>query len=227
MISSIFYKEWIKTRWIILLCLTLSIGFVLYALLRIARVVELKDAAYVWEIILTKEFVFIDALKYIPLFIGVLVAIAQYVPEIQQKRLKLTLHLPVSQKRIIAATTAYGVLCLLGIFIVNYLGLWAYLQHILAPELTSRILLTSAPWYIAGIAGYAFASWICVEPTWKYRIVHSFFAAGFIQLLFLNDYPEAYNNVLWLLIALSVIFIGFIWISVTRFKTGKDRKSVV
>lgn len=222
MISSIFYKEWIKTRRIVWLCLFISLGFVVYALMRIGRIIELKDAAHLWEIILTKEVVFIESLQYIPLLLGVLLAIAQYVPEIQQKRLKLTLHLPVNQKKIIITMGAYGLLCLLAIYLLNFVWLWIYLQQVVAPEFTSRILLTAMPWHIAGILGYAFTSWICIEPTWKYRVANSLFAVGFIRFLFLNKYPEAYNSVLWLLILLSILFVGFIWISVTRFKTGKQ-----
>lgn len=222
MISSIFYKEWIKTRHIVWLCLLISLGFVIYAQIRLERVIELRDAAHLWEIILTKEVVFIESLKYIPLLLGVLLAIAQYVPEIQQKRLKLTLHLPVNQMKIIFTMTAYGLLCLLVIYLINFAWLWIYLQHVLAPEFTSRILLTAMPWHIAGIVGYAFTSWVCVEPTWKYRVLNSLFAVGFIRLLFLNKYPEAYNNILWLLILLPILFVGFIWISVTRFKIGKQ-----
>lgn len=222
MITSIFYKEWIKTRRIVWLCLLISIGFVIYTQVRIGRVIELRDAAHLWEIIITKEVVFIEVLKYIPLLLGVLLAIAQYVPEIHQKRLKLTLHLPVNQKKIIFTMAGFGLLSLFAIYIINFVWLWMFLQQILAPEITSRILLTAFPWYIAGIVGYAFTSWICVEPTWKFRVVNSLFAIGFLRLLYLNKYPEAYNGVLWLLVLSTTLFIGFIWLSVTRFKTGKQ-----
>lgn len=222
MITSIFYKEWIKTRRVVWLCLLISIGFVIYAQMRIARVIELRDAAHLWEIIITKEVVFIEMLKYIPLLLGVLLAIAQYVPEIHQKRLKLTLHLPINQKSIIFTTAAFGLLCLFVIYISNFALLWIYLQQIAAPEITSRILLTAFPWYISGIIGYAFTSWICVEPTWKFRVVNSLFAIGFLRLLYLNKYPEAYNGVLWMLVLSTALFIGFVWLSVTRFKTGKQ-----
>ena len=40
---------------------------------------------------------------------------------------------------------------LIVIYLIDYLILYVYLQNILAPELTDRILLTSLPWYIGGI----------------------------------------------------------------------------
>ena len=40
--NAIFYKEWIKTRWYLLLVGVVTLGFAGYSMLRINRVVELK-----------------------------------------------------------------------------------------------------------------------------------------------------------------------------------------
>ena len=91
---AIFYKEWIKTRWYFLLAVLATLGFTGYCMLRINRVVEMKGAAHVWEVMLQRDVIFIDMLQYIPLIAGILMAIVQFVPEMQRKCLKLTLHLP-------------------------------------------------------------------------------------------------------------------------------------
>lgn len=62
-----------------------SLCFVVYVLLRLNRVVEFKGAAHLWEILLTKNTVFIELLEYIPLAIGILLAVVQFVPEMLQK----------------------------------------------------------------------------------------------------------------------------------------------
>ena len=49
---AIFYKEWIKTRWYFLLAVLATLGFTSYCMLRINRVVEMKGAAHVWEVML-------------------------------------------------------------------------------------------------------------------------------------------------------------------------------
>ena len=90
---AIFYKEWIKTRWYFLLAVLATLGFTGYCMLRINRVVEMKGAAHVWEVMLQRDVIFIDMLQYIPLIAGILMAIVQFVPEMQRKCLKLTLHL--------------------------------------------------------------------------------------------------------------------------------------
>ena len=133
--KAIFYKEWIKTHRYFWLALIVSSVFVIYALLQLQRVIGFKGVEHLWEILLSRETVFIELLTYVPLAIGVLLALVQFVPEIQQKRLKLTLHLPYPQRSMIGLMLAAGLVQLGIIFVLNYLTLWAYLQSILAPEL--------------------------------------------------------------------------------------------
>jgi len=220
--KAIFYKEWIKTHRYFWLALIVSSVFVIYALLQLQRVIGFKGVEHLWEILLSRETVFIELLTYVPLAIGVLLALVQFVPEIQQKRLKLTLHLPYPQRSMIGLMLAAGLVQLGIIFVLNYLTLWAYLQSILAPELVARILLTSLPWYLCGITGYLFAAWICLEPTWKRKILNFFISCGIIRIFFLSNVPQAYDGFIWILL----LFTGFTfilpWLSVTRFKAGKQ-----
>ena len=64
---AIFYKEWIKTRWYFLLAVVTTLGFTGYCMLRINRVIEMKGAAHVWEVMMQRDAIFIDMLQYIPL----------------------------------------------------------------------------------------------------------------------------------------------------------------
>ena len=104
MIKAIFYKEWIKMRCFYPLSALFLFGATAYALLRVQRVITFKGAAHVWEVMLEKEVVFIDILQYLPALLGVLLAVVQFVPEMAQKRLKLTLHLPFPQWKMILLT---------------------------------------------------------------------------------------------------------------------------
>ena len=90
--KAIFYKEWIKTRRYFPIALIVSVIFIIYALLGVQRVINFRGVAHLWEILLSRDVVFIETLTYIPLLAGLLLAIVQFVPEMQQKRLKLTLH---------------------------------------------------------------------------------------------------------------------------------------
>ncbi|MDD6210608.1 MAG: hypothetical protein PUB21_08400 [Bacteroidales bacterium] len=222
MYKAIFYKEWIKTKYYFILSTLLSWCFVGYSLLRINRVVEIKGAGHLWQVMLERNVIFIDFLTYLPLIIGMLFALVQFIPEMQQKRLKLTLHLPFPQFRIISVMLLFGLTSLFIIFSTNLIILSCFLGNLLAKELLFHVLLSAMPWYLAGITVYILAAWICLEPTWKRRILNALVAAGIIRIFFLSPTPEAYNRILPVFIVYTVLILLFPMLSVYRFKTGEQ-----
>lgn len=220
--NAIFYKEWIKTRWYLLLAGVVTLGFAGYSMLRINRVVELKGVEHVWEVMLQRDAVFVDLLQYIPLLVGLLLAVVQFVPEMHRKCLKLTLHLPYSQLRMVASMLFYGLLSLIVCFALNFLLMTVYLESILASELVRHILLTAVPWYLAGVSAYLLVSWVCLEPAWKRRILNLIITVLVLRVFFLSATPEAYNSFLPWLTLYILLIAGFSWLSVIRFKEGKQ-----
>lgn len=219
---TIFYKEWIKTRWYLLLALVVTMGFAGYSILNLNRVAELKGMGHVWEVMIDRDAIFVDLLQYVPLIAGVVMALVQMVPEMHRKCLKLTLHLPYPQLQMISMMLLYGVLSLLACFALNYLLMFVYLQSVLAPELYSRILWSAAPWYLAGIAAYLLFCWICLEPTWKRRLVNLIVTLLLLRLFFMAPAPAAYKHFLPLLTIYTLLAICLSWLSVVRFKQGKQ-----
>ncbi len=220
MIKAIFYKEWIKMRWFCLVAALFLAGFTAYALLRVQRVITFKGAAHIWGVMLEKEVVFIDILQYLPVLLGVLLALVQFIPEMTHKRLKLTLHLPFPQRKMILLMMGVGLAALAVLSAVQAFVLWCYFHTLLAPELVSRILLTSLPWYLAGLALYPLAAWVCLEPTWRRRVADILVAVGVCRLFFLSETPQAYDGMLPWLLALLLCVLFFPLLSVYRFKQG-------
>ena len=222
MLKAIFFKEWIKTRWYLLLALLVTLGFSGYGMLRIDRVVTLKGVGHVWEVMLSRDTIFIDLLKYIPLLAGLLLAVVQFVPEMHRKCLKLTLHLPYSQQKMVVAMLFYGLVALLVCFGLNFLLMGVYLNGILAAELQRHILLTAVPWFVAGLAAYFLVAWVCLEPTWKRRVLNLLVSLLLLRIFFLSDTPEAYNSFVPLLVVFTLLTATLSWLSVCRFKIGKQ-----
>lgn len=220
MIKAIFYKEWIKMHWFCLVAALFLAGFTAYALLRVQRVITFKGAAHIWEVMLEKEVVFIDILQYLPVLLGVLLALVQFIPEMTHKRLKLTLHLPFPQRKMILLMMGVGLAALAVLSAVQAFVLWCYFHTLLAPELVSRILLTSLPWYLAGLALYPLAAWVCLEPTWRRRVADILVAVGVCRLFFLSETPQAYDGMLPWLLALLLCVLFFPLLSIYRFKQG-------
>jgi len=220
MIKAILYKEWIKTRYLFLLAAVILMAFTAYCQLRISNVISLRSAAHLWEILLTRDNIFYEPMRYVPLFSGILLALFQFVPEMQQKRLKLCLHLPLAQNKIIGSMLGFGVSLLVALFVVTCLIIFLYLNPILAPELISRIMLTMLPWFVAGIAGYAFVAFAVLEPTWKRRLLNILAGVAFIRIFYLSSYAEAYNQVIVWLLIITLALVGLSFLSVSRFKDG-------
>ena len=222
MIKAIFYKEWLKTRWYYLFANITILGFTIFTILKINRVISLKGAAHIWEVMLYRDAIFVDMLKYIPLVIGICLAVVQFIPEMNRKCLKLTLHLPCSNMKMVMTMVASGSMMLIGSFAFSLIILKIFLSTYLAGELQSQIIMTSLPWYLAGVISYFFVAWICLEPTWKRRIINFIIAALVLKIFFFSTKPQAYNDFLPWLIIYSIFTLTLSWLSVIRFKAGKQ-----
>lgn len=220
MTQALIYKEWIKTRAMLLVIILLSTAFTLYAIMQIQRVITIRGAAHLWEILLIKDNVFIESIQDIPLVSGALFAIAQFVPEMIRKRLKLTLHLPLSQTRISMTMLSYGAAVLVLLFGIQLVTLFVYLRSVLAIELVTHIIYTALPWFLAGISAYGLTAWICLEPTWTRRIVDTFISVGTLRLYFIASSPQAYNGLMIIMILFSFVMVYTSFISIHRFKAG-------
>ena len=110
--KAIFYKERIKIRRFYPLAIAVLAGFTAYALLRIGRMYAFNGAASVWLAVLDRGDVLVDPLKYLPALVGAGLGLAQFLPEITQKRLKLTLHLPDSRRAMMLGMLGYGLVLL-------------------------------------------------------------------------------------------------------------------
>ena len=213
-------KEWLKTRWLLLGILAAMAALTFYCFLNLAKVVEIRGAGLLWEALVTKETVLTEILRYVPAIAGALLALGQFVPEIQQKRLKLTLHLPYPQGKMILMMAAFGLVSLTLLFAVQACVSAWILSAWVPGELVARVLRTMAVWYLAGWAAYLFTSALCLEPTWRFRVLILLVAAGLLRLLYLSDIPEAYNGFFgWLLLYVAASA-GLLFAGVARFKEG-------
>ena len=217
-----FYKEYLKTRWYLLLLMLTTLGFVGYGLLRMHRVIALHGVGHVWEVMLTRDVIFIDLLEFVPLIGGILLAVVQFAPEMYHKCLKLTLHLPVSHLKVVNQMLLFGVAAWVIIAVLNFLLIMGYASSLLAAELWSRMVLTALPWYLAGLAGYLLSAWIILEPAWLRRFFNVVVALLVLKVYFISEQPMAYVGFLPLLCVYTFLLLSLSWISICRFKEGKE-----
>lgn len=222
MIKSIFYKEWVKSRWALLIILLVLGGVIIYSFMNVSRGLRMAGGQHIWDMIVQKGITFTDFIKYVPLFSGILLALSQYIPEMINKRLKLTLHLPLSESKVLISMIAYGILCLFIIFMLSYGILYAGFNKYFCAEIAQWNMVLTIPWFLGGITAYLLTAWICIEPVWKHKIFNSIIAMLIISLYYFDALPETYNPLLIYLIVLLLVSISFSYHSLVRFKDGEQ-----
>ena len=88
------YKEWMKTRRLIGVMLLLMAVAVGYTYIDLTHEIRLNEAVNVWYGCLFQGTSVAPWMMYLLPLAGIALGVVQYVPEMTQKRLKLTLHLP-------------------------------------------------------------------------------------------------------------------------------------
>lgn len=216
------YKEWIKTRWFYLATTITMLAFSTYSLLNLYRVIRLKGAAHIWEVAITNDAIFVQIMQYLPIIAALIAALLQYMPEMTLKRLKLTLHLPCSEVRSVNSMLLYGIGMLAVVYTLCIATLGIGLSRVFAAEIVQNIVLTTIPWFMAGIACYCLTAWTVLEPQWKRRVLNILISAALLRMFFISDTPQAYNTCIWFLIVITVAAALLPHLSVLRFKAGKE-----
>ena len=216
----ILYKEWLKTRWVLLGLAVVMAALTAYCFLNLAKVVQIRGGALLWEALVTKETVLTEILRFVPAISAAFLALSQWIPEIQRGRLKLTLHLPYRQTGMLLMIAGFGLVTLTLLFALQALVSAWILSAWVQGELVVRILNTMAVWYLAGWAAFLLTSALCLEPTWRMRVLILLVAAGLLRLLFLSGIPEAYNGFFPWLLVYVLLSGGLLFAGVARFKEG-------
>ncbi len=222
MVKALFFKEWIKTRGVFFISLVVLAAVSAYAVLMMSRLIQLKGVDHLWLIMILRDNSFVDTLKYLPAIAGIALAAAQMAPEMSQKRLKLTLHLPYPQNTLVAIMLAMGLIELFVIYALQFAIIGIYDSTILPSELVGRVLLTMVPWSLAGFTAYLFTCSVCLEGTWKRRVILSLLGLAVMFIYYLQPALEAYNGMLLLIIIFICVSTILSFGSIIRFKEGRQ-----
>jgi hypothetical protein len=188
--------------------------------MKIMEAIRLIGMVNYWESIIAKDISLFPYFEYLPLLSGALLAITQYVPELQYKRLKLTLHLPLNETKILLTMLCYGIsiilLFILIILPVLLLGLSIYFPAEIVHAAFYRIL----PWFLAGLAAYLITSWVCLEPQWKQRILNGIPGISALSYFIISTKSGSYQPFIPYLLGFVIIAFFFSFYSTIRFKEG-------
>lgn len=218
MYSALLFKEWLKIRWAYFGMILLNVLTLLYIALNLAYYTEFMTAIGFWGYVIFKEFPFFSEIKYIPLLSGLVIAIVQFSPEMNLSRLKLTLHLPAEENKLLLQMISLGFMLLTFLFLIIAIILWIIVGIYFPSEIVSFVLNTSFPWLIVGLAAYFLTSAIILEPIWARRLILIPFALGFLDLFF--SIGKAHIQLTLFLIFFGLLASTLILFSGYHFKRG-------
>lgn len=221
-IKHLLYKEWIKTRWYAAVGLAGSLILSVYACIDAVSMLHDMGGTFFYSTLLTGNIALMTQLKYLPLAIALLIGLPQFLPEITNKRIRLTLHLPVGNRTLIAGMALYGLL-LLTLFNAIVLALFCFKNSALFPaEVTVPVRETVLGWFLAAYWVYNYIAFTALEPN---RMRQLFYAlTGLVLLsLYLYDVPfhGAYSTSMPVLALLALLSCPLVLFSGYRLNKGE------
>lgn len=227
MIRAIFYKEWIKLRWPVILLGFLAIAMLINVWLSVMWDIKFREAHIYWVMVITNKQLFYHSLMFFPVIAGVLVAFFQFVPEVHQNRLKLSLRLPLTDRLIILSMTSFGFLSLVGLFLFLLIGFVLLSSFYFPGEILTDIFWTIFPWFLGGFCAYFLSATIIIEPTWTRRIILVPIAYGLIHTFFLamnafGSNAYSYRKSLLFFILITIFASFTVYYAVHRYQKGVE-----
>lgn len=220
MTKAIFYKEWIKLRWVLAILAGIFAAVVPYLVLSLHSKFRFGGKAQLWSVIAEKDVNMISQLQYLPLLAGLMLGLFQFIPEMNKKSFKLTLHLPHPEKLTVVKMMLFGFGSLTTIFVVTGGALLALLSLSLPSPVIGAWLMACIPWYLAGLTAYLLAAWVCIEPSWKQRAINALISGSLLAVFLRTSGSFGYQYFTPALIAVCLVAILFPFYSVFRFKEG-------
>lgn len=220
MTKAIFYKEWIKLRWVLGALAGVFTLVVPYLVLSLHSKFRFAGKAHLWSVIADKDANMIGQLQYLPFIAGIILGLFQFIPEMNKKSFKLTLHLPHPEKLTVFKMMLFGFVALAGIFTVTGGLLLGLMRFSLPPAVINAWLIASLPWYFAGVTAYLLAVWVCIEPSWKQRAINALISAALLAVFLRSSGSFGYICFIPGLVGISLLAVLFPLYSTFRFKEG-------
>jgi hypothetical protein len=219
--KSVFYKEWLKIRWFIVGYTLLGILGIGYLFLALKHNFAFTGGKNVWNAVLFQGHQFYSLFKYVPLAGGLTIAIAQYLPETINKRLKLTFHLPLTENNGLLLMQAFGAGSLL-ISLLIFGGLFTGFSLVYFPiEIVTDSVATILPWLLAGFAAYFMAALVVLESNRVFRFFYSLVGGFFLTIYFASAGTAAYGPAnSGLLVLTALLSVAFVF-PAYRFRKGE------
>lgn len=216
----VLFKEWIKLKGWLLLLLVGHLAFAGYLFLSLRHQFRIEHPEMLFYQAGRIGRLFYDDLRYLPLLSGLLLGLAQFLPEMTRGRLRLSLHLPVGLARLILTHLAFGLGALGVLFGLDLSALAVSVGTFFPAPFMVSALITALPWMLAGMAGYLGVALTLLEPERRFQVVNAGVAAGVVWLCHLSPRPGAYDHAVWGLALVVALMVPAALLPARRFRDG-------
>jgi hypothetical protein len=219
--GAILRKEWSKLRWPWIALIVLPLVHSSILCLQVRRLFVLHDAANVWSTWLGRGYLFFSPYLWWPLGTALLLAVWQFLPELQNRRFRLSLHLPCSESRIVLSHLAVGLFAL-GTTLVLPTVIFALTTSRFFPaEFWPHLFWGLAPSFVGAAYLYFCAAATLLEPSWRIRAWLALLGAGLLPVFLPGGWYEVHARILpWLLLWTAACVLLPLWTG-QRFREGR------
>lgn len=184
MLTSLLLKEWLKLKYYFAAVLLLNFGICLKIFFDIRQQMHSEHAEMVWYQAIHIHTILYQDIRYLPLIAGLVLAAAQFVPEMLGRRLRLSLHLPAGRDFMLFACLLSGLLLFLIICVLDLAIINMTLQKYFPSEVAASSLPTMLPWILAGLLAYFGGVTVLLEINWPRRIFLLLIFTVLVSMLF-------------------------------------------
>ena len=221
MFKAILFKEFLKIRYIYLALFIFIITMFSYLYFQIIKsFFSIEPHSMLWYEAVFIGNIYYDILKFVPSICAIILAFAQFLPEVQNKKFRIPLHLPINQNKMLILYLS------VGIFLLSFLNiLFLFLLYFISSSFYTNVIIYSAlknslPWLLSSYIIYNALASIMVETYWKRRAFLVVLFTLLSSMLFINNNYEAYNKVLIMYFFIFIFSFFVPLLSLYRFKNG-------
>lgn len=172
-----------------------NVGVAVYVFIHTRRLFVLDHPEVVWYRVLHLGQINYDAFKYIPVLSGIIISVIQFLPEMWEQRLRISLHLPVSSTVLVFIHLMIGLAAFCLAISPDVTALVWMTVHYFPADTLVTMAQTTLPWFLAGVAAYLGGTLVLIEPNLKFKAFNMIISAAVAGLYLQWAEPGQYYGI--------------------------------
>lgn len=218
LIGAIVLKEWLKLRWVWLGLLVLHLLVLAFLFLSLRHQFQVEHSEMIWYWAFELRRLLYESILFLPLLSGVVLAGAQFGPEMIGGRLRLSLHLPVRGDLLLLGWVGFGAALGALLAALDLVGLYWIVARYFPAEAAVSAVLTALPWFLGGWVAYFGATLMLLEPAPLRRVLYLGLAVAFLALLYRHRGYQEYDGIMPVMIGAALLFVPAVILPAHRYR---------